>query len=211
MVTFSQRADDTPGSTAGIRAGESLPVSELLYGLMLPSGNDAAIALAEHFGDRFAPPDEKSGNGEKPDALARFVAEMNREAAALGMKHSHYANPHGLTADGHQSTAADLIRLTRAALSVPRFRDYVTTYQRGCTVTHTTGYRRNVLWRNTNGLLAIEGYDGVKTGTTSAAGACLVAVARRGDRELISVVLGSTSGDARYVDTRNLLRWAWGK
>lgn len=218
-VTFSQRADETPGSTADIRAGESLPVRELIYGLMLPSGNDAAVALAEHFGDRFAPPERDNTSGgasgdtkDKPiDAVARFISEMNRHAAALGMTHSHFENPHGLTAESHRSSAGDLVRLAHAALAVPRFRDYVTTYQRGCTVAHTSGYRRNVVWRNTNRLLSIEGYDGVKTGTTTAAGACLVALARRGDRELIAVVLGSTSNDARYVDARNLLRWAWGK
>jgi D-alanyl-D-alanine carboxypeptidase (penicillin-binding protein 5/6) len=208
-VTFSKRADDTPGSTADVRAGESLPVSELLYGLMLPSGNDAAVALAEHFGKRFhlAKPDGKQDD----DAYGWFVMQMNREARALGMEQSHFANPHGLTEKDHTSTAADLVRLTQAALRLPRFRDYITAYQRGCTVTHTSGYRRNVVWRNTNRLLDIEGYDGVKTGTTSAAGACLVAIAKHGERELIAVVLGSTSTDARYVDTRNLLRWAWGK
>jgi serine-type D-Ala-D-Ala carboxypeptidase (penicillin-binding protein 5/6) len=208
-VTFSKRADDTPGSTADIRAGESLSVSELMYGLMLPSGNDAAVALAEHFGQRFPLP--KPDTKENEDSYTRFVIQMNREVKALGMKDSHFANPHGLTEKGHTSTAADLVRLTQAALKLPRFRDYITAFQRGCTVTHTSGYRRNVVWRNTNRLLDIEGYDGVKTGTTSAAGACLVALARHGDREFIAVVLGSASSDSRYVDTRNLLRWAWGK
>lgn len=210
-VTFSERADETPGSTADVREGESLPVAEALFGLMLPSGNDAAVALAEHFGDRFAPPEPADANAAQPDALVRFVAEMNRHAATLEMKHSHFANPHGLSAQGHESTPADLVRLTHAALSLPRFRDYISTRQRGCTVKHTSGYQRNVVWRNSNRLLAIEGYAGVKTGTTSAAGACLVTLAHRGDRELIAVVLGSATSEARYIDTRNLVRWAWSK
>ncbi|HUE69546.1 MAG TPA: hypothetical protein VMP01_01550, partial [Pirellulaceae bacterium] len=71
------------------------------------------------------------------------------------------------------------------------------------------GYQRNVLWKNTNRLLPIDGYDGVKTGTTDAAGACLVARGIRGQDELIVVVLGSASSAARYVDARNLFRWAW--
>lgn len=206
VVVFSQRADETIGSTAGLRAGEQVPVRELLYGLLLPSGNDAATALAEHFGARFAPPE---GAVETSEPLVRFVAEMNRTAKALGLSATRFENPHGLTAEGHRSTAADLLRLAHAARQLPRFRDYVNTRQRGCTVTSTAGYRRNVLWKNTNQLLAIEGYDGVKTGTTDAAGACLVACGRRDGRELLVVVLGSSTSDARYVDCRNLFRWAY--
>jgi serine-type D-Ala-D-Ala carboxypeptidase (penicillin-binding protein 5/6) len=77
-------------------------------------------------------------------------------------------------------------------------------------VDSVSGYKRNVVWRNTNQLLKIEGYDGIKTGTTGAAGNCLVSTAERGGRRLIVVVLGSTSTDSRYTDTRNLFRWAWG-
>ena len=76
-------------------------------------------------------------------------------------------------------------------------------------VTGASGYERNVIWKNTNRLLPIAGYEGVKTGTTSAAGACLVSAGRRGEERLLVVVLGATSSDARYVDTRNLFRWAW--
>lgn len=205
-VTFSTRADGTGGSTANIRAGESLTVRELLYGLMLPSGNDASVALAEHFGDRFAAPKDQPAES---DPLPRFIAEMNRAAAKLGMNGTTYKNPHGLTARGHRSTAGDLLKLAHAALRLPKFREYVNTRQHGCELRGTGGYTRNIVWKNTNRLLAINGYDGVKTGTTSAAGACLVSSARRGDDHLLMVVLGATSSDARYVDSRNLYRWAW--
>ena len=76
-------------------------------------------------------------------------------------------------------------------------------------ITGAGGYRRNLLWKNTNRLLAIEGYHGVKTGTTRAAGACLASAASRGEDKLLLVVLGSKSSDARYVDSRNFYRWAW--
>jgi D-alanyl-D-alanine carboxypeptidase (penicillin-binding protein 5/6) len=76
-------------------------------------------------------------------------------------------------------------------------------------LTGAGGYQRNVVWRNTNRLLGIEGYVGIKTGTTGAAGACLVSTGNRRDDRLLVVVLGSKSSDARYVDTRNLYRWAW--
>jgi D-alanyl-D-alanine carboxypeptidase (penicillin-binding protein 5/6) len=218
-LVFSQHADDTVGSTADVRAGERLTVGEALYGLMLPSGNDAATALAEHFGSRFEPekkssekPSAKSPAAAPPtadDAFRRFVAEMNRTAKKLGMNDTHYANPHGLTVRGHVATASDLARLAAAAMQNELFRKYVNTRQHGCTVTGPGGYRRNIVWENTNKLLAIEGYNGVKTGTTTAAGACLVSYGTRGDRSLIVVVLGAVAAEARYTDTRNLFRWAW--
>ena len=204
-ITFSKRADETAGSTSDLRSGEQVTVGELLYGLMLPSGNDASVALAEHFGSRFDPAE---GNGDD-DALARFVAEMNRRAASLGMKQTHYANPHGLTAAGHKSTAADQVTLAHHVLANPLLAKIVSTRQHGTRVTGAGGYRRNILWKNTNRLLAIDGYDGVKTGTTEAAGACLVARGTREGDSLIVVVLGSANSDARYVDSRNLFRWAW--
>lgn len=208
IVTFSQRADETAGSTASIRAGERLPVGELLYGLLLPSGNDAAVALAEHLGGRFQPPSD-SPPGRDP--LARFVAEMNRTAWALGMTETHFANPHGLTAPEHKSTAHDLVVLAHAARKLPRLGKYVATRQRGCALEGSGGYTRFVLWKNSNQLLSIDGYDGMKTGTTDAAGACLISGGRRGHDQLLVVVLGSSSSPGRYADTRNLFRWAWGR
>ena len=202
-LTFSEAADKTSGSTADVRAGEKLSVGELLYGLLLPSGNDAATAFAEHFGPRFQEP---GASGQEP--AKSFIAEMNRRAAELGMTDTHYENPHGLPARGHQSTCRDLATLAKAAMANPHFREYVNTRQHGSKVTGPGGYERNIVWKNTNQLLGIEGYAGVKTGTTNAAGACLVSWGERDGKELIVVVLGSTSGDARYTDARNLFRYA---
>ena len=89
------------------------------------------------------------------------------------------------------------------------FRQIVRTRRHTYEVVDAKGQRRTVVWNNTNRLLDMEGYDGIKTGTTSAAGACLVASGRRGTDHLYVVVLGSTSSDGRYVDARNLFRWAW--
>ena len=204
-IVFSSRADRTGGSTSGVRAGERLAVRELLYGLLLPSGNDASVALAEHFGNRLAP----SETAAKLDPLPLFVDAMNRTAAELGMHSTHYCNPHGLTESEHLSTAVDLLRLAHAAWQLDSFRNYVGTRQRGCQLVGAGEYRRNIVWKNTNRLLAIEGFRGIKTGTTSAAGACLVSSAIRGDDHLLMVVLGAQSSGARYVDSRNLIRWAW--
>jgi D-alanyl-D-alanine carboxypeptidase (penicillin-binding protein 5/6) len=205
QVVFSARADQTVGSTSGVHEGERLTVEELLYGLLLPSGNDASVALAEHFGARLATGPRTS----EADPLDQFVAEMNRQAKRLGMQETHFVNPHGLTAEGHKASAIDLVRLAHASLQLATFRNYVATRQYGTSVTDAEGKRRNVVWRNTNRLLRIEGYAGVKTGTTSAAGACLVSLGRRDGRSLLIVVLGSANSDARYVDSRNLYRWAW--
>jgi D-alanyl-D-alanine carboxypeptidase len=201
-VTFSKRADDTPGSTSGIKAGETLPVGELMYGLLLPSGNDAATALAEHYG-------RKLGLESDIDPLPRFVAEMNRTASELGLAETHFVNPHGLPSKEHHSSARDLARLAREALRDPTFARCVSTARHGCTVADGSGHTRNVAWSNTNHLLGIEGYDGVKTGTTGAAGSCLVASGHRDGVHLIVVALGAPSSDARDADVRNLFRWAW--
>ncbi len=207
VLTFSRRADRTVGSTSGVREGEHLPVHELLYGLLLPSGNDASVAFAEHFGGRLKPP---SDSPDQPDPLPRFVAEMNRVAEELGLHETHFANPNGLPAPGHRSSARDLARLASHALTQPIFATVVATRKHGCTLIDAMGGRRNVVWTNTNHLLDTEGYDGVKTGTTQAAGSCLVASGRRGKDHLIVVVLGgSSSPDSRYPDARNLFRWAW--
>lgn len=235
-VTFSQQADATIGSSAGIRAGEQLPVRELLYGLLLPSGNDAAVALAEHFGSRFAIAQERSEGGSELKSIAtaaeQFVAAMNRRADELELSDTKFVNPHGLTAEGHYSTASDLARLARVALRLPLLRQVIGARERGAMVQSSAGYSRNVLWENTNRLLQQDGFIGMKTGTTDAAGACLIAVGggRGGQeidgeiepeseslnvamhenrRETIVVVLGSSSSDARYIDARNLFAWAW--
>ena len=205
-LTFSERADRTGGSTSAVRAGERLSVRELLYGLMLPSGNDASVALAEHFGKRLAP---EGSDAETSDPLELFVSAMNQAAKELGMENTTYKNPHGLTARGHLSTAEDLAKLAHAAIQLPLYCQYINTRQHGCTLVGAGGYQRNIVWKNTNQLLGIEGYRGIKTGTTSAAGACLVSWGERGEDSCLVVVLGATSGDARYVDTRNLFRWWW--
>lgn len=201
IITFSERADKTSGSTSDVKAGERVSVSELLYGLMLPSGNDAAVAFAEHFGKRLTPDAETSYDG--------FIAAMNRKAQEIGMNATHFENPHGLPAEGHQTTAADLALLASKAFQQPEFRKRVGTAQRGATLDSVSGYKRNIVWKTTNQLLGIAGYDGIKTGTTNAAGCCLVSTCARDGKRLIVVVLGAPSTESRYVDTRNLYRWAW--
>ncbi|GIX03352.1 MAG: hypothetical protein KatS3mg113_0358 [Planctomycetaceae bacterium] len=204
-IRISWRAARTPGSTAELRAGEQISVEDLLYGLMLPSGNDAAVALAEHLGNEC----QDSPDVADLSSLQRFVREMNREAERLGLRHTQFRNPHGLTEEGHHTSPLDLFVLTRQALQHPQFRQIINTPVYQGEVHGPGGYRRSIVWRNTNQLLQHEGYYGVKTGTTQAAGACLVSLGERRGQEVVVVVLGSTSAEGRYVDTRNLFRWGW--
>ncbi|HVJ69045.1 MAG TPA: serine hydrolase, partial [Caulifigura sp.] len=200
IVEISERADKTPGSTADVRAGERVTVRELLYGLMLPSGNDAATAFAEHFGGRFKGPDDQP---DATDPLVRFVAEMNRTAAALGMAGTRFADPHGLSSKDHHARARDMVTLAKALIDDGQALQYAGTRKYAGKLDGASGYTRYELWKNTNKLLDTEGYLGMKTGTTTPAGACLVSIGERDGRKLIVVVLGSTSSDARYTDSRN--------
>ncbi|MBU0494508.1 MAG: D-alanyl-D-alanine carboxypeptidase [Chloroflexi bacterium] len=172
----------TPGTSAGLAPGEALTLEDLLYGLLLPSGNDAARAVALHIG----------GTEEA------FVAQMNARAASLQMTGTHFANPHGLDDPTHLSTATDLLILTRAALRYPTFAHIV------ATPTYAVAGHE---WENRNQLLTqYPGADGVKTGTTDAAGECLIASASRDGHRLIAIVLGSTD---RYADAQALLDYGF--
>jgi D-alanyl-D-alanine carboxypeptidase (penicillin-binding protein 5/6) len=204
IVTFSERAAKTKGSSAKLKLGEKLPVKELLYGLMLPSGNDAAVALAEHFSPRF-----KAKGETEEDTVKSFINEMNRRAKALDLKETSYLDPNGLSSS-NKSSARDLAMLTSKAMQNERFRSYVRTKSHKYEVTTPEGEKRSISWTNTNKLLGTEGFDGVKTGTTTPAGACLVAAGHRGTDKLIVVILGA-KGDGRYDDARALFEWAWAK
>ncbi len=165
-------------ASMGLRAGEQLTVEDLLYGLLMVSGNDAAMALAYHVGG-------------SPEA---FVALMNQKAAEMGLSHTHFVNPHGLDAPDHLASAADLLAIARAGLENDLFAQIVATPQKQ--VAGRLLINRNEL------LTTYPGADGVKTGTTDAAGQCLVASATREGGRAISIVLGSRD---RYADSRALL------
>jgi D-alanyl-D-alanine carboxypeptidase (penicillin-binding protein 5/6) len=215
-VTFSKLAAATVGSTAEIEAGESLLVRDCLFGLLLPSGNDAGNALAEHFNERFAPPDEtllKLGlSNPVLRSRVNFIAEMNREARRLGMDQTVYRASFGDggTEKDRTTTAQDLIKLAWNSMQHPLFREVVSTAARDASVKTPQGRSRTQTWKNTNQLLDLNlGYDGVKTGVTEQAGHCLVASGRHNDDHLLVVVLGCDSDAGRFADARNLFRWAW--
>lgn len=191
MVTVSPRAAATRGSSMYLYAGQQLTLRELLTGLLLRSGNDAAVAIAEHL----------AGSTDK------FVDAMNQKAAAIGAKNSHFRNPHGLSVAGHYSSAYDLACLARYALKLPVFAEIVSTKETNIEWLDRRGREKDVNLRNTNKLLwMFEEADGVKTGTTGEAGPCLVSSATRGNHKLIAVVLHDSS---RWYDSMQLLKYGF--
>lgn len=165
VVTVPQEAVGIEGSSLYLKAGEQLTVRALLYGLLLHSGNDAAVALAlAHSG-----------------SVGAFVEAMNGRARELGLQDTHFTNPNGLDAPEHYSTALDLARLTRAALQVPAFAEVVATRQITIEGRSFTNHNR-LLW-------SLDGAIGVKTGYTRAAGRTLVSAVERNGRRLIAVTL----------------------
>ena len=168
------------GSTMGLVAGETLTVEDLLWGLLVNSGNDAAVALAEHV----------SGSEQA------FVELMNQRAAELGLSSTHFANPHGLDAPDHFSSAADMWRLAELAMANPVFRTMVATSSH-----EAAGHQ---LFTTNELLSAHPGADGIKTGTSDAAGQCLVASESQDGFRTVAVVLGS---EDRYGDAATLFEY----
>jgi D-alanyl-D-alanine carboxypeptidase (penicillin-binding protein 5/6) len=190
VVTVSQYAASYGGSTAGLYAGEPMTVWNLLHGMLLPSGNDAAIALSEALSP----------------TTQEFAALMNQEAVHLHLWHTHYVTPNGFDLPGQVTTARDLANLTRAAMQLPVFASVV---RDKTWVAHSADGRGYHDWQNLNKLLwSSRIVDGVKTGTTPAAGACLVTSAHRGGRWIIEVNMGSTEA-TRFSDGAALLNYGF--
>jgi D-alanyl-D-alanine carboxypeptidase (penicillin-binding protein 5/6) len=186
MVPVSQHAWKAEGSRMFIEPRKPVSVDELLHGVIIQSGNDASIAVAELV----------AGSEEA------FVARMNEEAARLGLTSTHYMNATGLSNPQHYSTATDIARLAAALI-----RDYPEYYP----LYSQKEFRyNNITQSNRNRLLWTDPYvDGVKTGHTDAAGWCLVASAKRGDRRLVSAVLGAGSDSSRAAESQKLLNWGF--
>ena len=181
-IAIPKEAEGTEGSSVYLRAGDIFTVRDLLYGLMLRSGNDCAVTLALHH----------SGS------IAAFAAAMNAKAVSLGAEHSSFVNPHGLPDERHFTTARDLALITAYAMENETFREIVS-----CKFYAPRG------WQNKNKMLfEYEGADGVKTGYTVRAGRCLVTSAERAGMRLVCVVLDSPE---MYERTTELLDEAFGK
>lgn len=198
-LPVSERAWKMPGSRMFIDPSMQVPIEDLVKGMIVQSGNDATVALAEGVGG----------------SVERFVQLMNDQAKALGMNSSSFRNPEGLTETGHTTTARDLATLATRLMT--DFPEYVTYYAiqryRYPGTPEANDRNRNVL------LFRDPTVDGLKTGHTNAAGYCLVTTARRevptlgtgadGQRRLLSVLLGATSENARANESQKLLNWGY--
>lgn len=182
VVPVSERAWRTQGSRMFIEPNRPVTVDELMRGMIVQSGNDACIALAEAVAG----------------SESAFVQMMNKEAGRLGMKNTRFANSTGLPDPEHYTTARDLALL--AAAMIRDFPEYYPLYSlREYTYNKITQPNRNrLLWLDPN-------VDGLKTGHTDAAGYCLITSAKRGDRRLISVVMGTASDNTRTMESQRLL------
>lgn len=185
-ATISQKAWQTPGSRMFVEVNKQVSIEELLHGVIIQSGNDASVALAEHVG----------GNE------TTFADMMNQHAARLGMVNSHFTNSDGLPSPDHYTTARDLAILARALIK--EFPDYYRWFsQKEYTYNNIKQQNRNkLLWRD-------ETVDGIKTGFTDDAGYCLAASASRNDMRLISIVMGTKSATIRANENQNLLNYGF--
>jgi len=183
-VTIPREASGVEGSSIYLEAGETLTLEELLYGLMLHSGNDAAVAIAIHVGG----------------SVSGFCDLMNQKARELGANSTHFVNPHGLPAEGHYTTAHDLALIAAAAMKNEQFRKIVSTT--AITIPHDGRSWDRTLHNKNKLLYSYEGANGVKTGYTKAAGRCLVGSAERNGMQLVSVVLNCSD---IYNDTAAIL------
>lgn len=188
ILTVKRLVSSDGEAEMGLKIGDQVSVRNLLYGLLVPSGNDAAYTMADNY----------------PGGIENFIYAMNKKAENLHMENTHFANPSGLDAPNQFSTARDIALMSVAALKNDLISQIVATS--GITLTDITG-RRIYNLQNINKFLSyLYGADGVKTGYTDLAGECLVASVSRDGHRLISVVLKSQD---RFADSAKLLEWAY--
>lgn len=186
-IEISKKAAGTGGSRLGLKTGDKITVLDLLYGLMLRSGNDAAVALAEYAGGDI--------NG--------FAELMNAKALELGLTNTHFETPHGLDSNEHYTTAYELAILSNYALNNPTFAKIVGTKNYTITI---NGSPKDL--SNTNELLGnMEGVYGIKTGFTNGANRCLVTACKRNNIDIICVVLGADTKKFRTIDSIKLINY----
>lgn len=189
-VEISKRSAGTGGSRLGLKFSDKITVKDLLYGLLLCSGNDAAVALAEYVG------------GD----LEGFANLMNNKANSLELENTHFVTPHGLDNDNHYTTAYELAIITDYALTNSTFKSIVSTQNYTVAI---NGNPKNI--NNTNELLGnLNGVYGVKTGFTNGANRCLVTSAKRDNFDIICIVLGADTKNFRTQDSTKLIEYVFG-
>ncbi|MDX6355660.1 MAG: hypothetical protein QOF98_2563 [Streptomyces sp.] len=205
-VTVQQAYSDyivaNGASSAHLIVGDKLTVNQLLYALMLPSGCDAAYALADTFGT----------GTTRAARVKSFIAKMNTTATQLGLKNTHFDSFDGIGSGSNYSTPRDLTKIASSAMKLTTFRTVVKTKSIKTKVTTKTNAYRYMSWTNTNTMLSsYSGMIGVKTGSGPEAGYCLVFAATRNGKTIIGTVLNSTSATVRSSDAKKLLDYGFAK
>ena len=218
MLKFSKNASSMRGTSACLKSGDVVSVWDLMHGLMLPSGNDAATALAENFGsyiyfhsDEYKAKCEKdstSVNKGVKNPIKYFLRMMNDTAEELGLIHTNYANSHGLVNNNNYSTAADQAKLTYHLLKLSIVKEIINKRSYTCEIEQANQKLKQVTWENTNKLLGREGWSGVKTGITTAAGPCLSSYYESQGNAYIIILLHSASMEIRWIEAPKLVTWA---
>ena len=189
QIEVPKKAAQIGGSTVGLKAGDIVTAKSLLYGMLLPSGNDCAYTVAIHLGG----------------TIENFAKMMNDKAKVLGLTSTNFVNPHGLDNENHYTTAKEMAYLTRYALKNPYIDEAVKTKS----ITINFGSFTKTL-NNTNSLLrTYEKADGVKTGFTNGAGRCLVTACKRDDLDIITVIIGADTTKQRTADSIKLINYAY--
>lgn len=188
-IVVCKKAASIGGSRLGLRTNDKITYEDLLYGLLLCSGNDAATQIAISVGG----------------SIEEFAQMMNNKANELGLEHSHFVTPHGLDSRSHYTTAYELAAITDYALNIEKFAKIVSTKNYTVTI---NGYSKNI--NNTNELLGyLDGVYGVKTGFTNGAGRCLVTSVSRNGFDIIVVVLGADTKKIRTSDSIKLIEYTY--
>lgn len=201
----SARAAAMTGTRAGLWAGDDITVRNLLYGVMLPSGNDAAVCLAEGLGAVLSAERGLDISENHPEKV--YMKQMNAYAEELGLTHSVFRNPSGLDLNGNTSTAHDVNLVATAAMRLGCFRTIVRSQEHCFSLKGGSGFKRDIRWVNTNKLLNL-GYDGLKTGVTPASGPCLTASLHCPAGHIIVTVLHCKSLEDRWSEVVSLVTWA---
>lgn len=186
-VLTVKSAGDALGQSIHLSAGDKLTLENLLYGLLVDSGNDAAVVLAENY----------------PGGYTQFIAKMNQKARDLNLKSTHFTNVTGLFNSDHYTTAADLTLIAREAIGNATIRKIVST--KNITFTDISGSKKFTI-ESTNKLLGIDGVRGLKTGWTPESGECLVTLVTRNGKSVLITLLGSTD---RFGESVKLINWVY--
>ena len=207
MITISKEASKINGTRAELKQGDKLSVWDMLFAMMLPSGNDAALALAQYFGKLIFFNGQIVLDASKDkdiDFVSCFVSQMNINASILGLTNTHFNNPHGLSDENNKSTAVDIALLSSYVMKEPIFRQVVNSKYHSCVGFNVSHKLKHYEWKNTN-LLLKEGFNGIKTGITPNAGPCLSCSILLDKRLIIIVLLDAESMEKRWEEAKSLI------